>query len=50
VTAARTLLESLGEVRQRNIVTEEKDPLTSWKDEELDEFSSSGKVPERLKE
>jgi hypothetical protein len=47
VTAARTLLESLGELRQRNLVTEEVDPLTSWTDAELDEFAKSGKVPER---
>lgn len=49
VIAARTLLESLGELRQRSLVTETVDPLTSWTDEELEEFAMSGKVPETFR-
>lgn len=49
VMAARTLLESLGELRQRSIVTEGIDPLTGWTDAELDAFAVNGTVPERFK-
>jgi hypothetical protein len=49
VMAARTLLESLGELRQRSIVTEGNDPLTTWTDAELEVFAASGTVPERFK-
>lgn len=50
VMAARTLLESLGELRQRSIITEGRDPFTEYTEAELQAFAETGKVPERLKE
>lgn len=49
VMAARTLLESLGELRQRSIITEDNDPFATWTEVELDEFAKSGAVPQRFK-
>lgn len=48
VAALRTLLEHLGELRQRHLVTPSRDPVSEMTDDELEAFASSGAVPERL--